>query len=180
MPPFLQLFEKAMVFGALIAIELHHDRVVARNVRSGATCKTVDHPDLFPPAHLAAAFGHPRLIVADLVHAERIFTKLLRMVVGGRLIKPVVVLLVHHRFADTITPVELRALLDASERGGARRAHIWRGPPLSDDELLACRFPAQGLSYSSPDELPTDIHQPFPGPTQGQLRGQDSNPQPSP
>ncbi len=144
-----------MHFGRTIYVELFDDRLIARVVAGGnEVVDTSTNVEAYPPEDFIAAFGHARVIVANFNAAERLVTKMYREIYRTRgFIKPVVVMRVRHRFADTATSVEVRALLDVLQCAGARRAYLWFGPALSDAEVARRKFPAEGVVVADSDDL---------------------------
>jgi hypothetical protein len=141
-----------MRFGSVIYIELRHDGFSARNLLgSNVVVDTADDPERFPPADVAAAFGHERVILADFIKAEHLLDHMIRPLCPRDFVKPVLIVRVQHRFAQSATPVELRALIDVAEWSGARRVGLWFGRALSDEEILHQQFPADGIVIRDDD-----------------------------
>jgi len=129
-----------MLLSKLIYFEIRHDGFTARFVPADDhALNTAADPTRFPPAEIAAAFGHPRLIIADFEPAVNLFSAAMRQLFGRRgFLKPVVVLRLCHRFGDSVTPLERLCLLDALEHAGARAVYFCGTPhPPSDDEIRA-------------------------------------------
>jgi len=111
-----------MNWSSLIYIELSHDGFSARNLYKNNINEHSNNDSLrFPPEELKAAFGHPRLIVADFLTAERLFFKMIRPLCKRNIIRPRVIVRIAHRFAEDISPVEKRATrCDSSRRCTSR------------------------------------------------------------
>lgn len=129
-----------MNWTSLVYIELSHDGFSARNLYKNNITEHSNTDSLrFPPEDINAAFGHPRLIVADYVKAERLLFTMIRALCQHDIFRPLVIVRVTHRFVDDISLVEKRALIDVVVRAGARRAYLWIGRALTDPEIL--KFP---------------------------------------
>ncbi|MDR0203560.1 MAG: rod shape-determining protein [Delftia acidovorans] len=153
-------------FVSLIYVQISPERLTLKNPKTGQALSEVPELALSPPprrrilaagpqARLAAAsepaeivnpFAHPRSLISDFVLAEQLLKyQLKRMHAGGWLgASPHIVI---HPLGDPeggFTQVELRALRELASAAGASKVNVWTGHPLTDEELLARRPPAQG------------------------------------
>ncbi|WP_227469523.1 MULTISPECIES: rod shape-determining protein [Delftia] len=153
-------------FLPLIYVQISPERLTLTNPKTGQTLSEVPELALSPPprrrilaagpqARLAAAsepaevvnpFAHPRSLISDFVLAEHLLKyQLRRLQAGGWLAaSPHIVI---HPLGDPeggFTQVELRALRELGSAAGASKVNVWTGRPLTDEELLARKPPAQG------------------------------------
>ncbi|MGQ0709337.1 MAG: rod shape-determining protein [Rhodoferax sp.] len=103
-----------------------------------------------PTARVVNPFAHPRTLVSDFTTAELLLKAFVK-----RLQKPFFLALspsiVVHPQGDPeggYTQIEARALHELALGAGATEVVVWQGPALSDQELLARHFPAEGKILS--------------------------------
>lgn len=149
----------------LVYIQVSPERIVLRNVKSGESISEPPHlamarqlkaPVLAVGAEAAARatasvelvnpFGHPRTLVSDFTAGEQLLKALLRRLLPASMfaVSPRVVL---HPLGDPeggFTQIEVRALHEMALGAGAAEVRLWQGRPLTDEELLAGRFPQDG------------------------------------
>jgi hypothetical protein len=142
------------LFGKLVYLNLRHDGFTARVVPGDRVVDTARTSHEYPASEIAAAFGHERVILGDFEVAEKLLAKMIRELHRSRgWIKPVVIARIEHRFVNSITPIEIRALCNVIEYAGARRVYVWIGPELTDDELRERKFPPGGMAISNLDTV---------------------------
>lgn len=90
---------------------------------------------------------HPRTLVADFVIAELLLKQAVRRLYGGgRVFMPSPDFVMHpvDDYQGGLTQIEIQALRQLALGTGARKAQVWQGPVLNDEELRHRRFPATG------------------------------------
>jgi rod shape-determining protein MreB len=99
-----------------------------------------------PGVRLVNPFDHPRSLLSDFTLAELVLKDVLGQLLPGAWWRPAPWVLLHppSNPVGGYTQIEVRAMLELAHGAGAARAKIWHGRPLSDEEVLADRFPADG------------------------------------
>lgn len=88
---------------------------------------------------LMEPFKHPRSIIGDFDAAFELLKRALTVLHKRRFYSPVLVLHPLEKLEGGLTKVEQRALVETAEGTGARRACVWVGRQLTDEELRAAR-----------------------------------------
>lgn len=149
----------------LIYVQIAPERLIVRNVKSGAmvaeipevAIRTAGKPAILavgPQARLAAVnkpatvsnpFAHPRTLVSDFTLAEQLIKYQLRRVLGHAFWQPAPCVVMHPLGmpAGGYTQVERRAFREMALGAGASQVFLWIGRPLTDAELLT-RTPPPG------------------------------------
>lgn len=144
-------------------IQISSDRVVVKNVRSGAS--VADVPDIAisvdvkptvlavgSQARLAAAsqnarvinpFAHPRSMVSDFTCAELVLKTLVRQVHGQSILAIAPAVVIHPLGSPDggFTQVEFRAFREMGHSVGASEVFVWTGRVLTDAEVALRSFP---------------------------------------
>jgi len=153
-------------FLPLIYVQISPERLTLKDPKTGQTLSEVPELALSPPprrrilaagpqARLAAAsepaevvnpFAHPRSLISDFILAEQLPKYQLRRMHRRAWLaaSPHIVI---HPLGDPeggFTQVELRALRELANAAGASKVNVWTGRPLTDEELLTRKPPAQG------------------------------------
>ncbi|MBD9582775.1 rod shape-determining protein [Delftia sp. DLF01] len=153
-------------FLPLIYVQISPKRLTLKDPKTGQTLSEVPELALSPPprrrilaagpqARLAAAsepaevvnpFAHPRSLISDFILAEQLLKYQLRRMHRRAWLaaSPHIVI---HPLGDPeggFTQVELRALRELANAAGASKVNVWTGRPLTDEELLTRKPPAQG------------------------------------
>ncbi|PHV11778.1 hypothetical protein CSQ89_09050 [Chitinimonas sp. BJB300] len=92
----------------------------------------------------ASAFGHPRTMLANFTHAQRVLSESLAQL--GRPFLGYTSVLMHplDRLEGDITQIEARALKELGYCVGARRCVVWVGRVLTQQELGRWQLPTTG------------------------------------
>jgi rod shape-determining protein MreB and related proteins len=104
------------------------NRIVLRNVLSGKEMTFVtDQP-----------FTHPRMLIGHFVHAEMLLKKAIQQLLVHSLLKPAPSILMHplENLEGGLSQIEERVLREMALGSGARKAVIWTGSALSDNEVI--------------------------------------------
>lgn len=103
-----------------------------------------------PSVEIINPFNHPRTLVGDFTAGEQLLKAAIRKVQGNALLAlaPRIVLHLMGDPAGGFTQVEARAFREMALGAGAREVDIWQGRPLTDQEVLSRRFPAEGKRLS--------------------------------
>jgi len=99
---------------------------------------------------LVKPFAHPRTLVSDFSMAQELLKALMRRLPRGSwfLLAPRVILHPEGNPEGGWTQIEIRAMHELALGMGARSAHVWQGPVLTDEQLLSNFFPEQGKLLS--------------------------------
>jgi len=99
-----------------------------------------------PGVRLVNPFAHPRSLLSDFTLAEVVLKDLLGRLLPGAWWRPAPWVLLHppSNPVGGYTQIEVRAMLELAHGAGAARGKVWHGRPLSDEEILAGRFPVDG------------------------------------
>ncbi|MFM2450641.1 MAG: hypothetical protein RIS44_3091 [Pseudomonadota bacterium] len=91
-------------------------------------------------------FAHPRSLLSDFTVAELVLKTFVKRVLRKSFWQPSPVLVMHPmvNVEGGLTQVEIRCLRELAFTAGASRALIWQGQNLTDEQLLAEQFPANG------------------------------------
>ncbi|XVJ70999.1 MAG: hypothetical protein HEQ39_16285 [Rhizobacter sp.] len=91
-------------------------------------------------------FAHPRSLISDFTVAELVLKAFVKKVLRKSFWQPSPVLVMHPmvNVEGGLTQVEIRCLRELAFTAGASRALIWQGQNLTDEQLLAEQFPANG------------------------------------
>lgn len=91
-------------------------------------------------------FSHPRTPLSDFTVAETLIKGFIRKLSGRSLsiIAPTMVLQLAVELEGGITQIESRALKELGIGAGAKWCCGWIGPDLTDEQLIAWRFPSNG------------------------------------
>ena len=82
-------------------------------------------------------FSSLRLLIGDYLVAESLLRDCFRELLKGiQIVKPVVLIHPLDMVDEGLAPVEERILHELAAGAGARRAVIWTGPELTDDQVL--------------------------------------------
>ncbi len=89
---------------------------------------------------------HPRTLVADFVIAELLLKHAVRSLYGGRAFMPSPEFVMHpiDDYEGGLTQIEIQALRQLALGTRARKAQVWQGPTLNDEEIRHRRYPATG------------------------------------
>jgi rod shape-determining protein MreB len=92
-------------------------------------------------------FAHPRTPLSDFTTAEALIKAMIRKLDGGRwwLPNPAIVMHLDYPVEGGLTQIEVRALKELGIGAGALHSTVWQGPVLSDEQVLAGKFPATGI-----------------------------------
>ncbi len=84
-------------------------------------------------------FAHPRLVIDDFQVAEKLLLYAFKQLAPNRFLaaSPIAVIHVIDEFEGGLGQIERRAMLELAEGAGARRAYLWEGRELTDQELRA-------------------------------------------
>jgi rod shape-determining protein MreB len=161
------------LFNRILYIQLSPQRLVVRDPRSGQTFD--EAPEIAiaraakgkarivgigaqarqhaaePDVVIVNPFAHPRSLVSDFIVAEQLLKQVVRRMAAGMLFAASPDIVIHPQGDPEggFTQVELRALKELGMAAGGHAVRIWRGPALSDEDLLARRFPASGQLLTS-------------------------------
>lgn len=82
-------------------------------------------------------FSHPRVLVEDFLVAEKLLQHAFRVVSGPSLLRPAPIAVMHptEELEGGLSAIESRVLRELAEGAGARKAYIWTGRELTDEEL---------------------------------------------
>jgi rod shape-determining protein MreB len=90
---------------------------------------------------LVRPFSHPRLVIAEFEAAQALLGHQLQQVRSSRVIvRPEIVLHALRTFAEPLTDVEQRALIELAHSVGAWRAMVHSGSELGRAEVLSLSF----------------------------------------
>jgi rod shape-determining protein MreB and related proteins len=156
-------------FNAALYIQISPERLTVRNPKSGEEFSEVPEIAIArlpkatiiafgAQARLASApgveifnpFNHPRTLVGDFTVGEQLLKAAIRKVQGKSLLA-VAPRIVMHLLGDPaggFTQVEARAFHEMALGAGAREVDVWQGRPLTDQEVLSRKFPAEGKQLS--------------------------------
>lgn len=154
-----------------VYVQLSPDRLVVRNSKTGEAISEIPEVAITSDpqarilgvgaearshveAHLVRIinpFAHPRSLVSDFTLGEGLLKAFIRRLLGRSIfaVSPKVIM---HPMGDPIggfTQIEIRALYEMAIGAGASRVVVWQGRELSDQELLAGKFPIDGKILSS-------------------------------
>nr|WP_315206659.1 rod shape-determining protein [uncultured Albidiferax sp.] len=103
-----------------------------------------------PDTEILNPFAHPRSLVSDFTVAEQVLKAFVRRVRSRSLIQPNPVVIVHPlgQHEGGLTQVEIRAFRELALGAGASKALVWRGPNLTDEQVLSGEYPATGSMLS--------------------------------
>ncbi len=95
-------------------------------------------------------FAHPRSLVSDFTIGEQLIKAVIRQMRGRSLLSLAPKIVMHPKGepAGGFTQVEIRAFHEMALGAGASTVKVWEGRELTDQELLANTFPAQGRVLS--------------------------------
>lgn len=93
-------------------------------------------------------FQHDRVFVGDFDAAVALLRGATRAVLGGIMLRPVMIVHPTHHLPSPLAPIEYRALLDIAFMSGAMGAAIHEGAPLSLEEVR--NYPASELIAAPP------------------------------
>jgi rod shape-determining protein MreB and related proteins len=99
-------------------------------------------------------FDAKRSIVGDFEAAEKTLQQFLKRIEPRRawwqILSSVPIMVIHplENIESGLTKVEARALEDLCWRARAADAYVWTGRILTDEEVRALRFPAEGLLHN--------------------------------
>ena len=99
--------------------------------------------------NLVNPFAHPRSPLSDFTAAEYLLKRVIRKLRGPSLwiFAPTMVLHLTPNLPGGITQIESRALLELGKGAGALRVYGWVGTDLTDEEIMALRFPRTGEAF---------------------------------
>jgi rod shape-determining protein MreB len=109
----------------------------ARQLANGNPDITVKNP-----------FTHPRMLISDFTAALLLIRHLMHHAFSGeRFFSPSPRVILHPDFLPEggFTEIEVRAMKELCLGAGAIRCEGWQGRPLEDAELLAGKFPSDGV-----------------------------------
>ena len=154
----------------VVYVQLSPDRLVVRNSKTGEVISEIPEVAIaYDPkarilgvgaearSHVEATlvkivnpFAHPRSLVSDFTLGEELLKAFVRRLLGRSIFaaSPRVVI---HPLGDPIgglTQIEIRALHEMAIGAGASRVVVWEGRALTDEELLAGKFPSDGRILS--------------------------------
>jgi rod shape-determining protein MreB len=91
-------------------------------------------------------FAHPRTPLSDLTVAEMLIKGFIRKLSGHKLliVAPKMVIHLAVDLEGEITQIEVRALKALGVSAGAKWCCGWLGPDLTDEQIMAWRFPDNG------------------------------------
>ena len=98
------------------------------------------------PVDLVRPFAHPRTLMADYTAGEQLLKAAIQTVLRGRwlALSPRVLMHPVGEPVGGLTQVEIRALQEMARGAGAHRVTVWKGPLLTDEQVLARQYPAAG------------------------------------
>lgn len=156
----------------IVYVQLSPQRLAVRNARTGQAIS--EPPEVAiahgKPARMVAAgaqaraaalttsgemevvnpFAHPRSLVSDFTVGEQLLRVFMRRLLPRSWLRPAPIVVMHPLGEPEggFTQVEIRAFRELALGMGASQAIVWEGAPLTDQELLAGRFPATGRVLS--------------------------------
>ena len=146
-----RLFWTPLIYGQISA-----DQVIFKNLTNGKTFSDSPHMALStgPDGRLVEAvgraafavaevqqvdlvnpFGHPRTLVSQVALAELLLKYLYRQVKSRWSRAPIVIIHPLGPFDGGLTEVEIRVLQELAVAAGAKRAQVWDGRVLTDQEI---------------------------------------------
>lgn len=145
----------ATIPGAVCYAHLHADRVTLRDVATGRVCEIPSAGnapgDATDPPRVAP-FAHPRLVVHELKAAAQLLKHGLEQLAPKKPMRAGKEIILHPKrdLAADLTDVERRALEELGLATGAKRAYVWLGADLSDEDIRKGlhRKPAVALAQS--------------------------------
>jgi hypothetical protein len=109
--------------GNILYIRIFANRFHIRNVTSG---KELDLPSDVP-------FSYPRSVISEFTVAEALLKQGVKSV--GGFLPPRVLMHPMEKVEDGLTQIEERVFLEVAYGSGARKAAVWTGNPLRDEEV---------------------------------------------
>ena len=99
-----------------------------------------------PDVRVVNPFAHPRTPLSDFTAAETLIKSFIRKLLKEKLsfFAPTMVLHLAVELEGGITQIESRALKELGASAGAKWCCGWIGPDLSDEQVMAWRFPDNG------------------------------------
>ena len=115
------------LFANIVYVRVFTDRFALRNIHTG---KTVSVAAVKP-------FTTTRLLVGQFTEAERVLKQGMKQLQEGRWLSfnPVLLIQPMEKTEGGLSQVEERVLHERSLSAGARRAVVWVGPELSDQQV---------------------------------------------
>ncbi|WP_417069282.1 hypothetical protein [Niveibacterium terrae] len=113
-------------FRSDLYIKVFENRMLARNI---ARREAVE-------ISAERAFSHPRMLVGDFVEAQRCLKKAVATANGpGLVLRTRILIQPMEKIEGGLTQVEERLFIELALGGGAAKAIVWIGQPLSDEAV---------------------------------------------
>ncbi|MES2937679.1 MAG: rod shape-determining protein [Pseudomonadota bacterium] len=150
-------------FIPVLYAQISPDRLTLRNARTGEAISEIPEMAIGakstivgvgaearmrqgPAVQVVNPFAHPRSLMSDFTVGEQLLKAFVRRLLPKSIFAAAPKIVIHPlgEPAGGLTQVEIRALREMALGAGASKVVVWEGAPLTDQELLAGRFPATG------------------------------------
>ena len=114
------------LFSSTIYVKVYKNKISAKNIETNTEITS----DAIEP------FTTTRLLVGDFINAENLLRNTLQKAGKNKFSSPVVVIQPMEMMEGGLSEVETRVLRELANGAGARKAAVWTGEELSDEEVI--------------------------------------------